>query len=72
MSLEMNMMCKEVRPQPGSKKRRFEGDPFKNIHSSNFAPEERYIGSQQPPTQPPRSGGALYWLNNIKNFFSQL
>lgn len=26
MSLEMNMMCKEVRPQPGSKMRRFEGE----------------------------------------------
>ena len=46
MSLEMNMMCKEVRPQPGSKKRRFEGDPFENIHSFNFAAEERYIGSK--------------------------
>jgi len=47
MSIEMKVMCEKVRPQPGSKKRRFEGDPFENIHSFNFAAEQRYICSNK-------------------------
>ncbi len=53
MSIEMNKMCEKVRPQPGSKKQRFEGDPFENIHSFNFAAEERYICSKQTPANHP-------------------
>ena len=53
MSIEMKMMCEKVQPQPGSKKRRFEGDPFENRHSSNFAAAQRYICSKQTPANHP-------------------
>ena len=53
MSIEMKVMCEKVRPQPGSKKRRFASEPFENIHSSNFAAAQRYICSKQTPVNHP-------------------
>ena len=46
MSIEMKVMYEKVQPHLGLKMRRFEGDPFENIHSFNFAAAQRYIGSK--------------------------
>ena len=36
MSIEMKMMCEEVRPRPGSKMRRFEGEILGTVSQESY------------------------------------